>query len=126
MNASARSAFAAAALVAFSGSAHAADRHTWWSVRADDATCELSSFTPEQFVHYANSPEGHAVGMSAERISPDDVDKNPATGDIRVMVHGKLNGEEKAAYFFTSKEDCDRFIKYSGKKPEQAPHDEIN
>ena len=74
MNAAARSAFAAAALVAFAGSAHA-EAHTWWYVRFADATCVLSERTPEQYVNYANSPEGHAIGLSAERIAPDDVKK---------------------------------------------------
>jgi hypothetical protein len=126
MTAVARSAFAAAALVAFAGSAHAAERHTWWYVRYDKATCALSPITPERYVNYENSPEGHATGWSAQPITLDDVAKNPATGDISVHVSVTHDGVSSVVLFFTNKDVCESTIKDMGIKPYQPPHDDIN
>jgi hypothetical protein len=106
---------AAAALAAFSGSASAAARHTWYYVDFAEAKCQLSRWTPEQV----------ASGTGATRISPDNVLKDK-DGDLTVMVDIKIDGEPKIAIFFSRKEKCEAGVKDTGLKPDQAPHEDIN
>jgi len=123
---------AAAALLAIAGSASAAKlklpngdvRHTWFHVDFAAGKCVTSKATPEQFADWANSAAGHDLGMSADRISPDDVAHS--YGDLAVTVHLTRNGIRQEARFFTSKEDCDLFVENERITPQQAPSGDIN
>jgi hypothetical protein len=122
---------AAAALVAFAGSANAAKvkmpngqtRHTWYQLSGRSATCEVSAQTPEAFQLALAGVAGHLAGVTAETIGPDDVSKD-AYGDVQVRVRGTHDGQPVHWDFYTSKGSCDLTAKTM--KPDQAPHEDIN
>ncbi len=110
---------AAAALVALAGSAQAAARHTWFQLHYDTATCEPSRVTPQEF----QNDTGHASGLTAERIAPDDAVKyNDDT--LEVTVRGTSNGKPVKWRFFSTKEKCNAWL--IGVTPQQAPSADIN
>lgn len=122
---------AAAALVALAGSAEAAKvkmpngvvRHTWYILSGSTATCKASDHTPEEFQAMMGGVFGHAAGVTAETIGPDDVTKDPY-GNIQVTVRGTHDGQPVSWLFYTSRDTCDLTAKTL--KPEQAPSGEIN
>jgi hypothetical protein len=103
---------AATALVALTSPAQAA--HTWYFVNFASAKCILSPSTPEQWARIWSAPP----------IPPDNVVKSK-DGNLSVWVDFKDGaGEERTAFFFTSKSRCDAIA--AGLKPKQAPSDDIN
>jgi hypothetical protein len=122
---------AAAALVALAGPAQAAKvkmpngsaKHTWFMLHYDTATCETSPLTPQEFQNSASGFLGHESGITAERITPDDVLKYN-DGTLKVTVRGTTNGSPGKWDFFSSKEMCSAWL--TGIKPQQAPSSDIN
>jgi hypothetical protein len=109
----------AAALVALAGSAEAGARHTWFQLHYDTATCEASRVSPQEF----QNDTGHANGLTAERIAPDDAVKYN-DGTLEVTVRGTSNGKPVKWRFFSSKEMCNIWL--VGIKPQRAPAADIN
>ena len=93
---------AAAALVAFAGSANTAARHTWYNADYGTGACVLSHHTPEEIWGIIAGPFGSTMGYVTDRISPDDVVKT-GNGLIHVTIRATLNGQPTNAEFLASK-----------------------
>jgi hypothetical protein len=98
-------------------------RHTWFMINGRTATCDAAKETPEEFQAMLAGATGHMAGVTVERISPDDVSKDPY-GDIRVNVRGAQDGQSVHWEFYTSRDACTLTAK--AMKPEQAPSGDIN
>jgi hypothetical protein len=116
---------AAVSLVALAGSASAAAKHTWFDVSYGTGACEKSSLSPEGFYNMTLTSVGRSLGIVASPISPENVTKDEK-GNIHVHVDAMRNGDPVGADFFTSKDQCDQFVKDQKIVPEQAAHDDIN
>jgi hypothetical protein len=115
---------AAAALVALAGSASAAAKHKWFALNYGTGSCDPVPLTPEQFFAAGNASSGE-TGTSIDRISPENVTKD-AAGNIHVHLTGSRPSGGAQWDFFTSKDECDQFVKDEGIAPEQAPSSDIN
>ena len=112
---------AAIALSALSSEAFA---HSWSVVSYAYGKCETSHLTPEMV--YRNIEEGGTMhGLSAERISPDDVNKD-SNGDIHVHLRVKNHGQDAGMDFFSSARACNQFVKDNNIKADQANSSDIN
>jgi hypothetical protein len=120
-----RNVLIAAALVALTGSAQAAPKHTWFNVNFGSGQCELSKLSPADTLALLAGPVGRGMGYETDRIAPDDVVKTP-DGQLHVTVRATINGVPHNAEFFTSKPLCDAFVKGTGLTPQSAPENDIN
>jgi hypothetical protein len=116
---------AAAALVALAGSADAATpKHKWFDVNYPTGTLGVSQQSPEEFYNYVFNFGGTA-GVHFDRITPDQVTKGDK-GEIHVHMNGAKGDQIVYMDFFTSKDQCDAFVKDQGITPQQAPSGDIN
>jgi hypothetical protein len=116
---------AAFSLVALAGSANAAaPKHKWFGLNYGTGSCDPMPLTPEQFYSFGNASSGE-TGTTIDRISPENVTKD-ASGAIHVHLTGSRPSGGAQWDFFTSKDECDRYVKDEGIAPEQAPTGDIN
>ena len=115
---------AAAALVTFAGSGDAAAKRKWFAVNYAHGSCMTSPWTPEEF-HTMQFAMRSSTGIDMDPIAPDDVEKD-AAGNIHVHETGSGPTGAVDYNFFTSKDDCDKFVKNEGITPQQAPSSDIN
>jgi hypothetical protein len=103
----------AAALVALTGSAQAAPKHTWYVGDVVGKKCELSALTPDEYANYKGTGP----------ISADKVTKYQ-DGSIQVNLYADpqdFTRDPIQRWFFTSMGLCREIIE--GKPEEAAPGD---
>jgi hypothetical protein len=102
----------------------AAFAHSWSVVSYAHGKCETSTVTPEMV--YRMIEEGAVHGLSADRISPNDVTKD-ASGVIHVRIRVQSDhGGAAWMDFFSSARGCDQFVKDNNIKADQADSSDIN
>ena len=98
-------------------------KHTWFMLSGTTGKCGLSPQSPQSF--YANSIGMAGMGLTVERIVPQDVIKDDK-GDIHVTVHATVDGTKGTMEFFTSLANCDQYVKDNHVTPQGAPDADIN
>jgi len=110
--------------LALAAPAQANQRHTWFFVNYAQGKCSFSVKTPEETYNEIYS-FGAQTGMTVNRISPNDVDKDD-NGNIHVHMTGTKDGEFFSMDFFTTIRACEQYIKLLNVKPSQARSGDIN
>jgi hypothetical protein len=119
---------AAVAVVALTGAAQASTKHKWYMVNYAEGTCGPApgNGTPEEMYQALLILSPRIGGPMPNRISPDDVTKDP-NGIIHVHMTGKAaNGDDAYWDFFTDIKACQVYMSDNGITPQEAPNSDIN
>jgi hypothetical protein len=108
----------------WSSRSNAAAKHKWYAADYAHGSGLTSPWTPEEFrtMQYALRS---TTGIDMNPIAPGDVEKDDK-GAVHVQETGSGPNGALDFNFFTSKDECDKFVNDERISPQQAPNSDIN